>query len=168
MKCSDTRVDILRLLFWLPHLSVVWHWAGDMHILLKSSFIIYKMVMKRVLTYLTVLLWASKNIKHMRFLAWSLEHSLLFHKYLFVIIFIVTIASHSSPYVALIGFPKHVVFSIHSRSISERPDSFIRGGAEVTDTRRCMRNWQEGAREEVVWDPGWMPGDRNFYPETSL
>lgn len=94
---------------------------------------------------------------------------LLFNKYLFVIIFIVSIVSHSSLYVALIRFPKHLVFSINFRSISERPDSFIRGDVvEVTDARRCTRNRREGAREEAVWDPGWMPVNRNFYLETSL
>lgn len=80
---------------------------------------------------------------------------LLLNKYLFVITFIVTVVSHSSPCVALIRFPKHVVFSINFRSLSERLDFFTRGDVvEVTDALGCMRNLREGAREEAVWDPG--------------
>lgn len=90
----------------------------------------------------------------MQFLAGGLEQ-LLFSKYLLVTIFIVTIVSHSSPSVALIGFPQHLVFSLDFRSISERLDSFLRGDVvEVTDARRCMRNRRGGAGEEAVWDPG--------------
>lgn len=39
---------------------------------------------------------------------------------------------------------------------------------EVIDALRCARNLQEGAGEEAVWDPGWMPVNQDFYLETSL
>ena len=53
----------------------------------------------------------------------------------------------------------------YRKPLSLRQKSFAR---DITDAVGYMKNLREGAREEAVWDLGWMPVNQDFYLETSL